>query len=165
MKTNFSLKDLTDISEKIDICTVANKYVVSAYTNALEGEVNAYIKIDSCEDGSLGRSVLFSIRNGEQICCHALNVDEELLRIPDDYLARIKESLSVGFSICGQEITVWRQTIDKINAKHLNDKNKNYSKLGYDLPVPDFKYVIPESKKHENILDKVINKLFKREAK
>lgn len=159
MQTNFSLKDLTDISEKIDICTVANKYVVSACTNALEGEVNAYIQIDSCEDSSLGKTVLFCIRSGEQICYHSLK-DEELLRIPDDYIARIKESLSVSVELFGKQLSVWNQTIDKLNSKHLNDKHKNYGKLGYDLPIPDFKYVVPE-KKNENFITKLINKVRK----
>ena len=141
MQVDFKLKDLTVISDRVDICKVTNKYIISAYTNKLEGEINAFIRIDNSEDGSLGRTVLFSFRNGEQICTSDLSYDQQLI-IPQEDLDKIKNSLSVGFEIFGQLKTSWTTTITKINSKHNDDNGSgSFTKIPEDLPIPDFKYV------------------------
>ena len=157
--TNFTLKDLTDISTKIDICNFADEYKISAYTNALEGEVNGYIRIDSCEAQTLGKSCLFCIRSGMQLCCEQLDYDEQL-RIPDSILAHIRESLSVEIEVFGQKRSVWRTTIEKMNALHANDKTNNYTIIPVDLPVPEFKYY--EKPKKETFISK-LKSVFKKE--
>ena len=163
MTSNFTLKDLTDISKKVDICTVADKFVISAYTNVLEGEVNAYIRIDSCENETLGGTVLFSFRNGEQICLSDLTYDQQL-KLHSTELDRIKEALSVSIEVYGQKLGVWTSTIDKINAKHNEDTNHNFVKISKDLPVPEFKYeeVVKEEVKKVGFFTTILNKLKKK---
>lgn len=152
MQANFTLKDLTDISTRIDICKVSDKkaknaeYDVSVYTNALGGDINAFFRIDYFQDASLGGTVLFSFRSGEQICLTDLNYKEQLI-IPEETIAQLKNSLSVKVEVFGQSIGVWSSTIDKINAKHSDDTNNNFEKISTDLPIPDFKYVeVPKKK-------------------
>ena len=139
MQATLNLKDFVNISTKFDVITVAKKYVVKAYTNNLEGNLNAYIKIDDSENDSLGKSVLFCIRSGEQISLNDLNYEEQLV-IPDAYLAHIKEALSVKLEIFGNNKSIWNTIINNINARHSSDTN-NFEIIPSDLPIPDFKYM------------------------
>ena len=159
IQTKFTIKELTDIGTKIDICNFADEYQISAYTNALGGDINGYIRIDSCEAQTLGKSCLFSIRSGMQICCIDLGYDEQL-RIPDSILAHIRESLSVEIEVFGQKRSVWRTTIEKMNTLHANDKTDNYTVIPVDLPVPEFKYY--EEPKKETFISK-LKSVFKKE--
>ena len=151
MKANFNLKDFIDISAKFDILTVAKRYVVTAYTNNLEGNINAYIKIDDSENDSLGKPVLFCIRSGEQIFLNDLTAEEQLV-IPDAYLAHIKEALSVKLEILQNNESIWESIIKKINYKHSSDTNNNFVTIPTDLPIPDFKYITIEKKSFFNKL-------------
>ena len=140
MQVDFKLKDFIAISEEINVCKLRGKYIVSAYTNKLEGDINAVLKISNSEDQALGRNVLFSIRNGEQISLSDLNYDEQLIISQED-LDKIKSSLSVKFRLFENSKSVWETIIDKINTKHESDNINNYEIIPIDLPVPDLKYI------------------------
>lgn len=152
-----TLKDLVAISQEVDICNIGSLYKVSALTNQLEGNINALVKFTSTEDETLGRTALFSIRSGEQICLSDLTSSEQLI-IPDDYFARFKESVSLRLGILGNTQSIWERTIDKINAKHNNDTNKNFEKLPIDLSIPEFKYEVIEEKREEVVEEDTIKK-------
>ena len=149
MYRTLRLKDLTDIGTKIDVCTVANMYIVTAYTNGLEGDINGYLRIDNCENDTLGGTVLFSLRNGEQICLTELSYEEQLI-IPEAYLAHIKEALSFELEVFGQRKSAWKNLIEKINRLHENDSNNNFEVIPLDLQVPDLKYLHTETTEESN---------------
>lgn len=150
-----TLKDLVAISQEVDICNIGSLYKVSALTNQLEGNINALVKFISTESETLGRTALFSIRSGEQVCLSDLTSDEQLI-IPDDYFARFKESVSLKLGILGNTQSIWERTIDKINAKHNNDTNKNFEMLPTDLSVPEFKYEINTTKEEEPTISNTV---------
>lgn len=156
MQVDFRLKDFIDISDEINICKLRGKYIVSAYTNKLEGEINAVLKISDSEDQALGRNVLFSIRNGEQISLSDLRYEEQLI-IPQEDLDKIKSSLSVKFELFENSKSIWETIIDKLNSKHISDNNNNYESISNDLPVPNFTYINTNS----SFLTKIIN-IFKK---
>ena len=149
MYHNISLKDLEAVSTSFDLCTVGSKYKVLAFTNNLEGDINAVVKVISSEDSSLGRTCLFSFRNGEQISTNDLNYNDQLI-IPDEDIARIKQSLSVRLNMLGMEGSIWERTIEKINSKH-TDSNSNYQLIPANLPIPEFHYLIEEKKEDDTI--------------
>ena len=160
MQTNFTLKDLEDISTKINVCTVSENYNVSIYTNVLGGNINAFFRIDYSENNTLGRTVLFNLRTGEQICTSGLNYEDQLI-IPKEVLDNIHKSLSVKLELLGQSKTVWENIIDKVNSKHTNDTNNNFEIIPNDLPIPEFKYMETPKK---SFLDK-LSSIFRKESK
>ena len=146
MYHNIGSKDLEAISKSFDICSVGDKYKISALTNNLEGNVNALVKITGTKDEALGRYVLFDFRSGEQLSLNDLNFSEQLV-IPDDDLARIKQSLSIRLEFLGDTKSAWEKTIDKLNGSHVEDSsNSNYQVISSDLPIPEFKFLQDEKK-------------------
>lgn len=137
-----TLKDLKGIEiGSTRVCCIANKYEVFACTNNLsEGKINAYVRITDIEDKALGRTVLFSIRDGSQILCDNLTENEQLI-IPQDYIARLKESLSICVEVFGEHINVWKRLVKYLNEIHANDKIDNFEPLPEDLPIPEFRYI------------------------
>lgn len=145
MYRNIEFKDLEAISTSIDICSIGELYDVKVLTNSLEGNINAVVKIISKEAGTLGKFCLFSFRDGEQILLCGLGSEEQLI-IPDDYFARLKESLSIRLNMFGNDGSIWEKTIIKLNKNHENDSNSNYQVIPTDLPIPEFKYEVVEKK-------------------
>ena len=139
MYHNITLKDLEAISTTLDICSISTLYDVQVLTNNLEGHINAVVKIISREDQANRGICLFAFRNGEQLLISGMSSDEQLI-VPDDYIARLKESLSVKLNLFGEEGSIWEKTIKKLNKIHENDSNSNYEPIPTDLQIPEFKY-------------------------
>ena len=160
MHFNFTLKDLEDIGDEVQLCSMS-EFTLTALTNKLEGEINGFIKIVLNQDNADHSVCLFSIRSGEQISLCDLNYEEQLI-IPDVALRSIEKSLSLSVEVFGKSFTTWSNMIKKINELHANDKNNNFEKLPDDLPVPEFKYYvapIKETSKKENFFKRLLNRI------
>lgn len=139
MYYDYTLKDLIDVEIEKKVCSISDMYYVFACTNkTLEGDLNAYLKVNSCSGDTMGKFALFSIRNGEQISLNNLKAEDQLM-IPSDYFKRFKEAASVEFELLGKKKSIWKTTIDKLNSTSYG-VNKHYEIIPNDLPIPDFKY-------------------------